>query len=580
VLGAVVVNVDIGGIARAYRDTYWVHADGTYLGQAATGDGRYTAFADFPGLAALFEARELALWEGPQGERVIWVPLLATEEDGPLWVGRRVDSAPISSVSRALQWRIGLVLVALVAVILVAARWIATRAEHFRGELTDGVTRILEQGEPVRFSWRGSRELHELGGKLSRLAREHAENVEELRAHARKREESNRYKSEFLANVSHELRTPLNSILLLSKLLAEDPARLEEEQRKQADVIHSAGRDLQALIEDILDLSRIEARRTVFHLEHVYLEELVVELVELLHAQAESKGLYLEREVAEGIPEAVVTDPDKLRQILKNFLSNAIKFTERGGVRITLDPNPWGDAEHRPLRITVADTGIGIPEDKHQLIFQAFQQADGSTSRRYGGTGLGLTISRELARLMGGRIHLESTPGAGARFSLLLPAEFDRSWLDEDQYVSEGGEETRRGEPVVERGLPEADFSGRTVLLVDDDLRNLLTLTPLFERWGCSVLAAGDGQEALETLISEGPVDLVLLDLMMPGMDGEETLANLRADGRFEATPIIVLTAKALEDTEAEAERLGLAAVLVKPLDADRLRGLLQRLWA
>ncbi len=576
VTGAVVVSVDIGGLARAYRDTFWVHSDGSYVGSEDV-EPR-AALADFPGLEDILASRELGLWEGDEGFQVIWIPLLATEEGGPLWVGRRVDPSPIAQISTALQWRIGIVLVLLVVVILVVARRIANRAEAFRGQLTDGIGRILEQGRQVSFDWSGPHEVRALGNKLTRLARAHAENIEALHAHARELEESNRYKSEFLANVSHELRTPLNSILLLSKLLAEDPARLGEEQRKQAEVIHAAGRDLQSLIEDILDLSRIEARRTVFHLEHVYMRELVAELVELLRAQAESKGLYLESQVVEDTPDRVVTDPDKLRQILKNFLSNAIKFTDHGGVRLILDRNPDSDAESRPVRLTVEDTGIGIPEDKHQAVFRAFKQADGSTSRRYGGTGLGLTISRELARLMGGRIHLESAAGTGARFSLLLPVEFDRSWLDDDQYTSEG-EEAAPEEAAAEPALPEANFTGRTVLLVDDDLRNLLTLTPLFERWGCAVLAAGDGAEALETLATEGPVDLVLLDLMMPGMDGEQTLDHLRADGRFDDIPIVVLTAKAIEDSEGEARRLGLAALLVKPLDPDHLRAVLQRLW-
>ena len=382
-------------------------------------------------------------------------------------------------------------------------------------------------------------------------------------------EESNRYKSEFLANVSHELRTPLNSILLLSKMLSESQVSLTPEQLKQARVIHQAGSDLQSLIDNILDLSRVEAGHAALHIERIALRPLLEEVMELMQPQFQEKGLALELETAPDAPETLVSDREKLRQILKNFLSNSAKFTERGGVLVRLTGNSGRDAGACPVRITVSDTGIGIPKSKHGVIFEAFKQADGSTSRRFGGTGLGLTISRELATLMGGRIELQSEEGKGASFSLLLPLQFDSERAAAQQVLIE---ETEEDEEPVTPVIPEASFQGKSILLVDNDVRNLLALTPTLEAWGLRVTAAGDREEALDTLREEPECALVLTDVMMPEGEGYDTIREIRRQGDL---PVIALTADA--ESQVRSGEAGANEVIPKPVDVTRLKEVLER---
>ena len=217
------------------------------------------------------------------------------------------------------------------------ARWIASRAEHFGQVLTKGLGRVLRDGEMVRFDWRGPREVKELGDQLTTLAETHVEHLHAARAHTRELEQSNRYKSEFLANVSHELRTPLNSILLLSKMLADQRAGLSPVQQSQARVIHEAGRDLRTMIDNILDISRIDAGQVAINLEWIELRPLLQNLITLVLPQFEHKGLALRLQLGERVPERIYSDRDKLRQILKNFLSNAAKFTDRGSVTLEAD---------------------------------------------------------------------------------------------------------------------------------------------------------------------------------------------------------------------------------------------------
>lgn len=573
--GAVVISIDVGGLAEAYPKTYWVLSDGSFLRYGGRAGPEAAAFQEFPGLDEVFRRGELALWRGPSNEHVIWVPILATERSGPLWVGRQVDASPLSGFRHALQLRLVLVILPLIVVIVLVARWFAGRAERFGQELTEGIGRLLRKDEPVRFAWTGARELQALAEDLTRLAESHVAKSQALRDRARELEESNRYKSEFLANVSHELRTPLNSILLLSKLLAEGGGQgAPAERARQAQVVHEAGRDLAALIDNILDLARIEARKTALTVERADLRQLVQGVVDLVRPQADVKGLALTLEVEPDAPAILVSDTDKLRQILKNFLANAVKFTDRGGVRVVLGRNRGADALERPVRIAVADTGIGIPPDKHQVIFEAFRQADGSTNRRYGGSGLGLAISRGLAEVLGGRIELESREGAGAEFSLLLPVEIEPGSLGSEP----GGPGLTRVVPEQPPAIPPADFGGRRVLIVDNDVRGLLAMTPLLGRWGLDVLAAGDGQEALETLHDEEGVDLVIVDLMLPGLGGNATIRRIREQVQSRRLPIVAIGTRCGAQARQEALEAGADELLCKPLEPGLLRDALAQL--
>jgi signal transduction histidine kinase len=572
-MGAVVMNIDVGGMARAYRDTLWANNDGTYLVPPVPGRATTHAFEDFPGLNAIFSKGTQDLWEG-DGRQVIWVPLFVTERGEPLWVGRRVDPSPLAAFRNALTLRVLTIVFALIIAVLLVVRWFALRVDHFGQELTEGISRVLESNERVNFSWRGPRELQRLGKDLSRLAETHAQHIHSLRQHARELEQSNRYKSEFLTNVSHELRTPLNSILLLSKLLGDKKSGLTGDQAIQARVIHEAGSDLKTLIDNILDLSRMEAGQAAVHLDSIELREVIMELLELMRPQFEAKGLRLDLEYGSDAAVSILSDTEKLRQILKNFLSNAVKFTSEGGVRVGVTSNRGTDAQAYPLRISVQDTGIGIPREKQALVFEAFQQADGSTSRRYGGTGLGLSISRELAGMIGGRIELESEEGKGATFSLLLPLEFDDDRVGEGQVSVQA--QAQEGETPPVR-VPGASYDGQCVLLVDAEVKNLLAVTPLLENWGLKVLAAGDGTEALETLEEDKECSLLLMDVIIPDGDGYDTIRRLRADDRYRELPAVALSIEAGDEVRDACMQAGFDDLIAKPVDPVGLKHILDR---
>lgn len=569
-LGIVIIVIDIGGLARVYHNTHWVLDDGSYLMRAYDQPASTTAFNDFAGLEEIFAKNKLALWEG-EGEQVIWVPLFATERSGPLWVGRKVDRSPITYVKRELVIRAILIALFLIFTILLFARWFAVRAERFGQDLLNGLKKVLTYSQAVTFTWRGPQELHVLGEQLTQLSRTHAKNSAHLTEHARQLEDSNRYKSEFLANVSHELRTPLNSILLLSKLLASSD--LPAAYTNQARIINEAGKNLMTLIDNILDLSKIEAGKYSVHLEQVDLHRLMIGLKELFEPQFEARGLNFNLELAEDALRTIVTDADKLGQIVKNFLSNAVKFTERGGVTMTLTGATGQQEGEYAVCIAVRDTGIGIAEDKKEYIFEAFEQADGSTSRRYGGTGLGLSISRELARLLGGTIELESVEGRGSVFSILLPEDLGLTNIGDDLATHN----SQPSHSVSDSGIPNADFEGRKILVVDEELNSLLVLTPLLERWNLDITAAGDAQEALETLEGKDEFELVLLDIHLPDMDGFETIKRLRSQSRSDDLPVICLTGRHDTLNRQECIAAGAKEVLFKPVEPNRLLSVLKR---
>ena len=588
--GLLLMTIDVGGLAQYYRDTLWVTDDGSYLRAGEPLSDAATAFEDFPGLAPIFAEGKLALWKDANGAPLLWVPMFLTEDGAPLWVGRSVDPSPIEQFRDALMARVLSIILALVLVVLFIARWLATRAEHFGQELTSGIESILRDSEPQRFDWKGPEEVRALGRQLNALARNHAEHIATEREHTRELEQSNRYKSEFLANVSHELRTPLNSILLLSKMLAAEESGLDGEQRRQAQVINEAGRDLRTMIDNILDISRIEAGPVTVSLEWVDIAPMLAELAELMRPPMTQKGLALHLDIADGLPERIYTDRGKLRQILKNFLSNAAKFTDTGTVTVSVAAG----TPERPLAIAVSDTGIGIPPGKEEIIFEAFQQADGSTRRRYGGTGLGLSISRELARLLGAEITVASKLGAGSRFTLLLPLALDPAELEAVEILEQlGAPPPRRPEQRIESTAQDADkepsrpppppapatapllaLGNHWVLLVERDVQCLVTATSELEAIGVRVQTAADADEALETLQEERDCALLLLAASASAAESCATIKRIRDEAAGGTPPIYVIGD--LTDTDRRrCLAAGADGFLGKPVDRAALAALL-----
>jgi signal transduction histidine kinase/HAMP domain-containing protein/ActR/RegA family two-component response regulator len=440
-------------------------------------------------------------------------------------------------------------------------------------------------------------ELEEKARQLEDKNREIAEASASLEEKARQLSLVSRYKSEFLANMSHELRTPLNSVLILANLLADNADKtLSEKQVEYARTIHSSGRDLLALISQILDLSKIEAGRMTVDRTKVPLAELRRYLERSFRPVAQERSLELAIKVDESAPPTITTDLQRVEQILKNLLSNAFKFTHAGRVTLTLtrvEGNlPFRSQSLRKapgvLAFAVTDTGIGIPPEKQQLIFEAFQQADASTSRTYGGTGLGLTISRELARLLGGELGLESSPGQGSTFTLYLPLmSEDLTPVDERRDTgvferSHSPAEIRSSEAVArlspKTSLPAEDLTGRRILVVDDDSRNLFAVASLLERVGAEVIPASNAKEALEALDRGPPIDLVLMDVMMPEMDGYAATREIRKRERLTGLPVVALTAKAMPGDREKCVEAGCNDFLTKPVDAGGLLETVARL--
>ncbi|MDQ0828766.1 signal transduction histidine kinase/HAMP domain-containing protein/CheY-like chemotaxis protein [Streptomyces achromogenes] len=576
---------------------------------------------------------------------------------------------------------------------------------------------------------------------------------QELEARAQQLSLASKYKSEFLANMSHELRTPLNSLLILAQLLAQNPSRnLTPKQVEYAGIIHSAGSDLLQLINDILDLSKVEAGKMDVSPERVSLRQLIEYVEATFRPMTSQKSLEFTIDTAAGAPADLLTDDSRLRQVLRNLLSNAVKFTEQGGVELRIEPASDDEVPGGVVRggtvvaFRVKDTGIGIPEQQLETIFGAFQQADGTTSRKYGGTGLGLSITREIAHLLGGAVTVDSTPGRGSTFTLYLPVA-RRDFKE----VIDGGRPAERilGEPpaaipldapgvpvalgppgrrprrllvveerprglltlvaesvvadmargredgtsaapvdivtavgaheaagalaaepchcvVLELGMPDAEASrflealhddsaltgvpvlvhsghradlaqerslqsraagkpmeflssldelreritlhlsaeqpgdvlalvrpddpqpegpppvddavvGRTVLVVDDDARNLFALSGILELHGVRVLHAENGREGIDTLRNNPEIALVLMDVMMPEMDGYTATAEIRRMPEYAELPIVAVTAKAMPGDREKSLASGASDYVTKPVDTHDLMACVRR---
>ncbi|MEO5354252.1 MAG: ATP-binding protein [Magnetococcus sp. XQGC-1] len=382
---------------------------------------------------------------------------------------------------------------------------------------------------------------------------------QELDQRARQLEESNRYKSEFLANMSHELRTPLNSIIVLSKMLAANEQHDREPERiKHAQIIHAAGQELLRLIDDILDLSKIEAGRVDMLWESFPVSELVREWQEMFVPCAVDKSLAFV--VDDQYRGQLTTDRHKLSQVVRNLLANAFKFTSQGQVDLLLQPNP---SQADQLLIQVRDTGIGIPADKQRLIFEEFQQVDGTISRQFGGTGLGLSISRRLLEMLGGGISVESQEGQGSRFTVHLPIQY------------RGSEQPLPGAlpgPLPSGSRCQDDrarltWGERPILIIDDDPSFCETVIQLNRHLGHKTIAAGNGAEGLQLARDHHPLGIVL-DLGLPDQSGMAVLDQLKISHELRAIPVYIVSGR---EKEVEWQRRGAVGFLHKPVDSRAL---------
>jgi hypothetical protein len=450
------------------------------------------------------------------------------------------------------------------------------------------------------------RELQQTNDQLEQKAQQLAERNVEVEAKNQEIEQARRaleekaaelaltskYKSEFLANMSHELRTPLNSILILGQQLQENPDRnLTDKQVEFARTIHGAGTDLLNLITDILDLSKIESGTVTVDAEEIIVTNLLDTMARPFRHEAENRNLSFEVQMAADLERTITTDSKRVQQVLKNLLSNAFKFTDRGAVRLKVFPAPGGWSPDHPVlkhapqvvAFEVSDTGIGIPAEKQRIIFEAFQQADAGTSRKYGGTGLGLAISRELASLLGGEIQLRSTPGEGSTFVLYLPLTYVGA-----QTVTTAPAPSRQAMHTLPSSLPRAaepveyipddrrdiEPGDAVLLIVEDDPHYARVMADLARDRGFKVLVAMRGAEAL-ALAREHRPTAVSLDVFLPDMLGWTVLSHLKQDAATRHIPVQIVT---LDEDRQHGLSRGAFSFLNKPTTTEGLEDALTRI--
>ncbi|GAA4467136.1 hypothetical protein GCM10023189_50200 [Nibrella saemangeumensis] len=466
-----------------------------------------------------------------------------------------------------------------------------TELEAVNAELEAQAQRLQLSEEELRVQ---QEELQQANSELEERGSLLEERNQDIQKKAGELEQANRYKSEFLANMSHELRTPLNSILLLSRLLAENTdGNLSADQTEYARVIQSSGNGLLSLIDEILDLSKIEAGQMKLDYQDVSLPDLMDELQSLFGVIAREKGLDFSITVEPEVPTMLVTDRQRLGQILKNLLANALKFTATGSVTLTVrKPSPQADR----LSFVVRDTGIGIPPEKQPLIFEAFQQADGSTKRKYGGTGLGLSISRELAKLLGGDIGLTSEAGKGSEFILHLPVSGLKPALQtaarpypevrqqpvpefqSDQPVPAQTEPNRYLSSVIPDPVPDDRDSlaeqDKVILIIEDDPYFARTLLDFARQKGYKGIVAVRGDEGLNLAISYQP-KAILLDIQLPVMSGWEVMDALKANRQTRPIPVHIMSSHRLKK---ESLLKGAVDFMDKPVGYEQMQAVFQKI--
>lgn len=462
-----------------------------------------------------------------------------------------------------------------------ALRESQSHLEEQQAELEQTNEQLAEQTETL------ARQRDEMDEKNQRL--NEAQLMLEQRADELQR--ASRYKSEFLANMSHELRTPLNSSLILAKLLADNPdGNLSDDQVQFARSIYSAGNDLLTLINDILDISKVEAGKLEVHPELTVLARLVDGVKNLFLPQAMERSLQFEVELADDLPVSLFSDRQRLEQILKNLLANAFKFTEKGSVTLRVEKR--GDDQ---LAFAVRDTGIGIAPEQQAAIFEAFRQADGTTNRRYGGTGLGLSISRELANLLGGEIEVQSRPGAGSTFTLVVPEHYSEPRPTTPASVPVAAPVVALEPPAppaaVERDLlqcaaaprqwlpddrDELPFEARCVLVIEDEPQFARILYDLAHELNYSCLLAQNADDGFDTAVQYKP-DAILLDMRLPDHSGLTVLERLKENPATRHIPVHVVS---VEDRKEAALQMGAVGYAMKPTTREELKDVFSRLEA
>lgn len=431
--------------------------------------------------------------------------------------------------------------------------------QQANSQMEEQQQQLQQQAEELRQT---NAQMEETQQQMEQQNRRLIESQQELDARAKQLELSSRYKSEFLSNMSHELRTPLNSIILLSKMMANNNEKhLSSDEVNHAEIIHRAGQELLRLINDVLDLSKIEAGRMELHVITVASKDLLAELYSLFEQTAKEKNL--EFRLKDMLHGEFVTDMDRLSQILRNLLSNAFKFTKTGSITLSIERSSHAKL---PIRISVKDTGIGIAEEKRKVIFEAFQQADGSISRQFGGTGLGLSISLRFAQLLGGTIELNSAVGQGSEFLLLLPETLQSTPLPATNPPTLP-EQAETDTPAITDDREQLNPNDSVVLLIDDDPLFGHALLEINRKLGYKTLLAMTGNEGLALARRFHP-NGILLDLGLPDIDGTAVLHELKTHADLADIPVYVVSAR---EKDAALIQEGLLGYLQKPVDVQQI---------